>query len=63
MHRDLKLENVLLKSPVDSPDDKIDIKVSMAINASVAAYPMLYNDCMNGFHNMGLKFVLYLYQS
>ena len=29
VHRDLKLENVLLKSPVDSTSNKMDIKVNV----------------------------------
>ena len=32
VHRDLKLENVLLKSPVDLTSNKMDIKVNVNIN-------------------------------
>ena len=31
VHRDLKLENVLLKSPINSATDKIDIRVSLFV--------------------------------
>ena len=45
VHRDLKLENVLLKSPINSATDKIDIRVSLFVICDYKGPCSYWEDC------------------